>query len=110
MLSSHGRLHQVQQVIINPASDEALFNVLSSCANKEDVKVRTAVQHPATARYCTQQQQQHHVTYLGSYIAQLMHAVGFAAHTVLLAPVHAEGVPVAFNIQHALQTLYVLLP
>jgi hypothetical protein len=40
MLASHGRLHEVTQVILNP-SDEPYFNVISTMSNKEDVKVRT---------------------------------------------------------------------
>lgn len=38
MLASHGRLHEVTQVILNP-SDEPYFNVMSTMSNKEDVKV-----------------------------------------------------------------------
>lgn len=38
MLASHGRLHEVTQVILNP-SDEPYFNVISTMSNKEDVKV-----------------------------------------------------------------------
>lgn len=40
MLASHGRLHEVTQVIVNP-SEEPFFNVISTMSNKEDVKVRT---------------------------------------------------------------------
>jgi hypothetical protein len=40
MLASHGRLHEVTQVILNP-SDEPYFNVMSTMSNKEDVKVST---------------------------------------------------------------------
>jgi hypothetical protein len=40
MLASHGRLHEVTQVILNP-SDEPYFNVISTMSNKEDVKVST---------------------------------------------------------------------
>jgi hypothetical protein len=39
MLASHGRLHEVTQVILNP-SEEPYFNVISTMSNKEDVKVR----------------------------------------------------------------------
>lgn len=39
MLASHGRLHEVTQVILNP-SEEPYFNVVSTMSNKEDVKVR----------------------------------------------------------------------
>lgn len=45
MLASHGRLHEVPQVILNP-SDEPYFNVMSTMSNKEDVKV--SVQPAAT--------------------------------------------------------------
>lgn len=50
MLASHGRLHEVTQVILNP-SDEPYFNVISTMSNKEDVKVgeRGSSCRPATA-------------------------------------------------------------
>jgi hypothetical protein len=41
MLSSHGRLHEVTQVILNP-SEEPYFNVISTMSNREDIKVGLA--------------------------------------------------------------------
>jgi len=46
MLASHGRLHEVTQVILNP-SDEPYFNVISTMSNKEDVKVGALMQQCA---------------------------------------------------------------
>jgi hypothetical protein len=39
MLQSAGRLAEVPQILINP-SEDALFNLMSSCAKKEDIEVR----------------------------------------------------------------------
>jgi hypothetical protein len=41
MLQCAGRLAEVPQVLINP-SEDALFNLMSSCAKKEDIEVRRA--------------------------------------------------------------------